>query len=54
MILFDNIIGGDIIKIPLIATTNINENGDQELEVWTNGTKKTVDIQLLPYFISKK
>ena len=41
-------------KIPLITTTHIDDDGNQKLSIWTNGQKQIVDAPFSPYFMSKE
>jgi DNA polymerase elongation subunit (family B) len=50
------LIGSDRIKIPLSANTFVNGVGigNQQIEIWTNGEKITIDGPFSPYFLSKQ
>lgn len=41
-------------KIPLITKAFVNDEGNQQLEIWQNSKKLIVDAPFLPYFMSKK
>jgi hypothetical protein len=47
-------IGCDIIKIPLISETFIDDEGNQKLSIWKNKEKIIIDGPFNPYFMAKK
>ena len=45
--------GCDKIKIPIIANTFVDELGNQQIEIWTNGKKEIMNGPFNPYFLSR-